>query len=46
MLAAAVSLAASGQPAAAAEWAEQARALAPVSPDVLAYLRQAGVPLR
>lgn len=46
MLAAAVSLAAQGQTVAAAEFAEQARALTTVSPDVLAYLRQAGVPLR
>ena len=46
MLGAAVSLAAQGQTAAAAEFAEQARALTTVSPDVLAYLRQAGVPLR
>jgi len=46
MLAAAVSLAAQGQTGAAAEFAEQARALTTVSPDVLAYLRQAGVPLR
>ena len=46
MLGAAVSLAAQGQTAAAAEYAEQARTLTTVSPDVLAYLRQAGVPLR
>ena len=46
MLGAAVSLAAQGQTAAASEFAEQARALGVVSPDVLAYLRQAGVPLR
>ena len=46
MLGAAVSLAAQGQAAAAAEYAEQARTLTTVSPDVLAYLRQAGVPLR
>ena len=46
MLGAAVSLAAQGQTAAAAELAEQARALTSVSPDVLTYLRQAGVPLR
>lgn len=46
MLAVAVSLAAQGKTAAAAEFAEQARALTTVSPDVLAYLRQAGVPLR
>lgn len=46
MLGAAVSLAALGQLEAAARQAEQARALGPVSPEVLAYLRQAGVPLR
>ena len=46
MLGAAVSLAAQGQASAAAEFAEQARALGAVSPDVLGYLRQAGVPLR
>lgn len=46
MLGAAVSLAALGQLDAAAQQAEQARALGPVSPEVLTYLRQAGVPLR
>ena len=46
MLGAAVSLAALGQLEAAAQQAEQARALGPVSPEVLTYLRQAGVPLR
>ena len=46
MLGAAVSLAAMGQTGPAAEMAEQAQALAPVSPEVLAYLRQLGVPLR
>lgn len=46
MLGAAVSLAAQGQLDAAAQQAEQARALGPVSPEVLNYLRQAGVPLR
>ncbi|MDE2616964.1 MAG: hypothetical protein KGL73_08070 [Burkholderiales bacterium] len=46
MLGAAVSLAALGQLDAAARQAEQARALGPVSPEVLAYLRQAGVLLR
>ena len=46
MLGAAVSLAAQGQLAPAAELAEQARALEAVSPEVLAYLRQLGVPLR
>jgi tetratricopeptide (TPR) repeat protein len=46
MLGAAVSLAAQGQLDAAAQQAERARALGPVSPEVLSYLRQAGVPLR
>jgi MSHA biogenesis protein MshN len=46
MLGAAVSLAAQGQLDAAARQAEQARVLGPVSPEVLTYLRQAGVPLR
>ena len=46
MLGMAVSLAALGQLDAAAEQAEQARALGSVSPEVLTYLRQAGVPLR
>ena len=46
MLGAAVSLAAQGQVAAAAELAEQALAIGAVSPEVLAYLRQLGVPLR
>lgn len=46
MLGAAVSLAAQGQLDAAAQQAERARALGPVSPEVLNYLRQAGVPLR
>ncbi|MCZ8251857.1 MAG: tetratricopeptide repeat protein [Hylemonella sp.] len=46
MLGAAVSLAALGQLEAAARQAEQARALGPVSPEVLTYLRQAGVPMR
>lgn len=46
MLGAAVSLAALGQLDAAARQAEQARALGPVSPEVLTYLRQAGVALR
>ncbi len=46
MLGAAVSLAALGQLEAAAQQAEQARALGPVSPEVLTYLRQAGVPLQ
>lgn len=45
MLGAAVSLAALGRTAAAAQQAEQARALGPISPEVLTYLRQAGVPL-
>jgi len=46
MLGAAVSLAAQGQTAAAAEWAEKARAGGVVSPEVSAYLRQLGVSLR
>jgi len=46
MLASAVSLALQGQLAAAAEQAEKARAAGPVSPEVLAYLRQLGVSLR
>jgi len=46
MLAAAVSLAVQGQLTAAAEQAEKARAAGAVSPEVLAYLRQLGVPLR
>ena len=46
MLGAAVSLAAQGQIVAAAELAEQARGVEAVSPEVLAYLRQLGVPLR
>lgn len=46
MLGTAVSLAALGQTASAAEMAEKARAQGPVSKDILAYLRQAGVPLK
>ena len=46
MLGLAVSLAADGQTAAAAQWAERAREAAPVSPELLAYLRQMGVNLR
>ena len=46
MLGAAVSLAAQGQVGPAADLVEQARALSVVSPDVLAYLRQLGVPMR
>jgi MSHA biogenesis protein MshN len=46
MLGAAVSLAALGQLDAAAEQAEKARAAGVVSPEILAYLRQAGVPLK
>lgn len=45
MLGAAVSLAAQGQTAAAAELVEQARAVATASPEVLLYLRQLGVPV-
>lgn len=46
MLAAAVSLAAQGNTVAAAELADKARAAGVVSPEVAAYLRQLGVPLR
>jgi hypothetical protein len=46
MLGAAVSMAALGQLEGAAQLAEQARQIAPVSPEVLAYLRQLGVALR
>lgn len=46
MLAVAVSLAVQGQLTAAAEQAEKARAAGAVNPEVLAYLRQLGVPLR
>ncbi|WP_294765703.1 tetratricopeptide repeat protein [uncultured Rhodoferax sp.] len=45
LLGAAVSLAALGQTSAAADMAERARNVGPVSRDVLAYLRQQGVPL-
>ena len=46
MLGAAVSLAAQGQTDSAAELAEKARAAGVLSPEVAAYLRQLGVPLR
>jgi tetratricopeptide (TPR) repeat protein len=46
LLGAAVSLAAQGQLTEAAELAEAARAIGSVSPEILAYLRQAGVALR
>lgn len=46
MLGAAVSLAALGRLEEAATQAERARAQGPVSPEVLTYLRQSGVPLR
>jgi len=46
MLGAAVSLAAQGQTAAAAELAEKARAHGVLTHEVAAYLRQLGVPLR
>lgn len=46
LLGAAVSLAALGQTTSAAEMADKARAVAVVSPDVLVYLRQMGVPLK
>jgi MSHA biogenesis protein MshN len=46
MLGAAVSLAAQGQTASAAEWAEKARSAGVLSREVATYLRQLGVPLR
>jgi tetratricopeptide (TPR) repeat protein len=46
LLGAAVSLAALGQTSSSAEMADKARALGGVSPEVLAYLRQMGVPLK
>lgn len=46
LLGTAVSLAALGQTGSAAEMAEKARTQGPVSKDILAYLRQAGVPLK
>ena len=46
LLGTAVSLAALGQTSSAAEMAEKARSVGPVSKDILAYLRQAGVPMR
>jgi MSHA biogenesis protein MshN len=46
MLGAAVSLAALGRLQEAAVQAEKARAIATVSPEILTYLRQAGVPLK
>lgn len=46
LLGTAVSLAALGQTSSAAEMAEKARVVGPVSKDILAYLRQNGVPLR
>lgn len=46
MLGAAVSLAVQGQTGAAAELADKARAAGVVSPEISAYLRQLGVPLR
>ncbi len=46
MLGAAVSLAAQGQPLAAADLAERARTGGAVTREVAAYLRQLGVPLR
>jgi hypothetical protein len=45
LLGSAVSLAALGQTLQAGEMVTKARALGPVSPEVLAYLRQSGVPL-
>lgn len=46
LLGTAVSLAALGQTAAAAEMAEKARAVGSISPEVQAYLRQVGVPFK
>jgi len=46
LLGTAVSLAALGQTSSAAEMAEKARAVGPVSKDIQTYLRQAGVPLK
>ncbi|APW41287.1 hypothetical protein RS694_01165 [Rhodoferax saidenbachensis] len=46
LLGAAVSLAALGQIANAAEMADKARASGPISRDVLQYLRQMGVPVK
>lgn len=46
LLGAAVSLAALGQTRSATEMADMARAVGVVSPEVLAYLRQMGVPLK
>lgn len=46
LLGAAVSLAALGQTRSATEMADKARAVGVVSPEVLAYLRQMGVPLK
>ena len=46
LLGTAVSLAALGQISSASEMAEKARAVGPVSKDILAYLRQAGVVFR
>ena len=45
LLGVAVSLAALGQTTSAAEMAEKARTVGPVSREILAYLRQQGVPL-
>jgi tetratricopeptide (TPR) repeat protein len=46
LLGTAVSLAALGQTSSATEMAEKARTIGPVSKDILAYLRQAGVTIR
>ena len=46
LLGTAVSLAALGQTNSAAEMADKARAVGPVSKEILAYLRQTGVPIR
>jgi hypothetical protein len=46
LLGSAVSLAALGQTSSASEMTEKARAVGPISKDILAYLRQAGVVFR
>ncbi len=46
LLGTAVSLAALGKTTSAAEMADKARAVGPISKEILAYLRQTGVPIR
>ena len=46
LLGAAVSLAALGQTRSAADMADKARAVGVVSPEVVGYLRQMGVPFK